>query len=111
MPRNQRATTAVAERPRTRNSGGANELPVKPPRAKRAAEDNLNTKSRKRAAFGDLTNVSLTFDCFSLIFQILNLFIGCERKTKQFDETGQKRPVQHCKKPEFKFKGFIFNLS
>ena len=59
MPRNQRATTALAERPRTRNSGGANELPAKPPRAKRAAEENIisNAKSRKRAAFGDLTNV------------------------------------------------------
>jgi len=58
MPRNQRATTALAERPRTRNSGGANELPAKPPRAKRAAEENIisNAKSRKRAAFGDLTN-------------------------------------------------------
>ena len=70
MPRNQRATTAVAERPRTRNSGGGtgNELPLKPPRAKRTAEENINSnaKSRKRAAFGDLTNVS-----FKDRFQIL----------------------------------------
>ena len=74
MPRNQRATTALAERPRTRNSGGANELPAKPPRAKRAAEENIisNAKSRKRAAFGDLTNVRYQkyFFQFCPIFQL-----------------------------------------
>ena len=64
MPRNQRALTVVAERPRTRNSGGHDglvELPGKPPRAKRVADENINSnaKSRKRAAFGDLTNVGL----------------------------------------------------
>jgi hypothetical protein len=51
----------AAERPaglRPRNGGV-----VKPPRGKRTADENMesNPKTRKRAAFGDLTNVSLKF--------------------------------------------------
>lgn len=57
MPR--KTTVAVdlpISGPRTRNGGGAEV--VKPPRAKRMADANLarETKNRKRAAFGDLTN-------------------------------------------------------
>ena len=59
MPRG-RQTTMVVDRPirTTRNSGGAEV--VKPLRAKRVADENTGNeaKSRKRAAFGDLTNVS-----------------------------------------------------
>ena len=67
MPRG-RQTTMVVDRPirTTRNSGGAEV--VKPPRAKRVADENTGNeaKSRKRAAFGDLTNVS----AFSLEYDI-----------------------------------------
>ena len=59
MPR--KGQIIAVDRPtglRTRNNGNT-EL-VKPPRAKRVAEENLGNeaKTRKRAAFGDLTNVS-----------------------------------------------------
>ena len=62
MPRGQQATTVV-DRPlrTTRKNGGADQQNVqKPPRAKRVADENAGNeaKSRKRAAFGDLTNVS-----------------------------------------------------
>jgi len=54
MPRKGQST--VLERP----SGlrpRSNEQPVKPPRNKRVADENLeSSKTRKRAAFGDLTN-------------------------------------------------------
>ena len=61
MPRKGQST--VLERP----SGlrpRSNEQPVKPPRNKRVADENLesNSKTRKRAAFGDLTNVSIHID-------------------------------------------------
>ena len=59
MPRKGQST--VLERP----SGlrpRSNEQPVKPPRNKRVADENLeSSKTRKRAAFGDLTNVSIYF--------------------------------------------------
>lgn len=70
MPRGQQATTVV-DRPlrTTRKNGGADQPNVqKPPRAKRVADENAGNeaKSRKRAAFGDLTNVSFFFNvCIS----------------------------------------------
>ena len=69
MPRGQQATTVV-DRPlrTTRKNGGADQPIVqKPPRAKRVADENAGNeaKSRKRAAFGDLTNVSFLENCIS----------------------------------------------
>ena len=71
MPR--KTTVAVdlpISGPRTRNGGGAEV--VKPPRAKRMADANLarETKNRKRAAFGDLTNVSFNQKHQKLIKEI-----------------------------------------
>ena len=71
MPRGRQTT--VVERPvglrATRNNVGIPGEVVKPPRAKRVADENAGneSKSRKRAAFGDLTNVSY----FHTIFLIL----------------------------------------
>merc|ERR1711981_81976 len=66
MPRG-RQTTMVVDRPirTTRNSGGAEV--VKPPRAKRVADENTGNeaKSRKRAAFGDLTNATTEKNSFT----------------------------------------------
>ena len=71
MPRGQQATTVV-DRPlrTTRKNGGADQPIVqKPPRAKRVADENAGNeaKSRKRAAFGDLTNVSFFFSMYVCI--------------------------------------------
>jgi len=66
MPRGQQATTAV-DRPlrTTRKNGGA--IVQKPPRAKRVADENAGNeaKSRKRAAFGDLTNATTEKNSFT----------------------------------------------
>lgn len=66
MPRGRREPSAAAvERPTrvTRNSGGFNAVSneIRAPRGKRVADENIasDAKTRKRAAFGDLTNVSL----------------------------------------------------
>ena len=81
MPRGQQATTVV-DRPlrTTRKNGGADQPIVqKPPRAKRVADENAGNeaKSRKRAAFGDLTNVSfLQKNVFLKILSIYFCFIG-----------------------------------
>ena len=76
MPRGQQATTVV-DRPlrTTRKNGGADQPIVqKPPRAKRVADENAGNeaKSRKRAAFGDLTNVSFLKKCM-YIFRTFEL--------------------------------------
>ena len=58
MPR--KGQTTALERP-TGVRGSIQEQPIKPPRnKKRVADENVesNAKTRKRAAFGDLTNVS-----------------------------------------------------
>ena len=80
MPRGQQATTVV-DRPlrTTRKNGGADQPIVqKPPRAKRVADENAGNeaKSRKRAAFGDLTNVSSFFKCISENIQYISGFIN-----------------------------------
>jgi len=69
MPRGQQATTVV-DRPlrTTRKNGGADQPNVqKPPRAKRVADENAGNeaKSRKRAAFGDLTNATTEKNSFT----------------------------------------------
>jgi len=69
MPRGQQATTVV-DRPlrTTRKNGGADQPIVqKPPRAKRVADENAGNeaKSRKRAAFGDLTNATTEKNSFT----------------------------------------------
>ena len=59
MPR--KGQTTALERP-TGVRGSIQEQPIKPPRnKKRVADENVesNAKTRKRAAFGDLTNVSI----------------------------------------------------
>ena len=61
MPR--KGQTTALERPTgvRGNSRSSQEQPIKPPRnKKRVADENVesNAKTRKRAAFGDLTNVS-----------------------------------------------------
>lgn len=78
MPRGRREPTAVVASSRptrvTRNSGGfnASNEEIKAPlklRGKRVADENIasDAKSRKRAAFGDLTNVSLRMMHFQLV--------------------------------------------
>ena len=79
MPRGQQATTVV-DRPlrTTRKNGGADQPIVqKPPRAKRVADENAGNEatSRKRAAFGDLTNVSFLKECISEIMKYLFLVL------------------------------------
>ena len=79
MPRGQQATTVV-DRPlrTTRKNGGADQPIVqKPPRAKRVADENAGNeaKSRKRAAFGDLTNVSFLKKCISENVKYLSVFV------------------------------------
>ena len=60
MPR--KGQTTALERPTgvRGNTRSNQEQPIKPPRNKRVADENVesNAKARKRAAFGDLTNVS-----------------------------------------------------
>jgi hypothetical protein len=68
MPRGQQATTVV-DRPlrTTRKNGGADQVVQKPPRTKRVADENAGNeaKSRKRAAFGDLTNATTEKNSFT----------------------------------------------
>ena len=58
MPKKGQSSTAVERLNGLRNR--SNEQPVKPPRMKRVTDENLESqpKKSKRAAFGDLTNVS-----------------------------------------------------
>ena len=58
MPKKGQSSTAVERLNGLRNR--SNEQPVKPPRMKRVTDENLESQAKKskRAAFGDLTNVS-----------------------------------------------------
>merc|ERR1712045_820697 len=90
MPRGQQATTVV-DRPlrTTRKNGGADQQNVqKPPRTKRVADENAGNeaKSRKRAAFGDLTNATNEKSSFSKqvkkgLSNIVNLSRGTTSNT------------------------------
>jgi len=66
MPRGRQATTVVDRPLRTTRTNGGPEV-QKPPRAKRVADENAGNeaKSRKRAAFGDLTNATTEKNSFS----------------------------------------------
>ena len=94
MPRGQQATTVVDRPLRTTRKNSEADQPIvqKPPRVKRVADENAGNeaKSRKRAAFGDLTNVSFLKKCISENIKYLFLFslepVCCKKQKKVPDQ-------------------------
>jgi len=98
MPRG-RQTSTVVDRPvrNTRNGSLGEAVIQKPPRAKRVADENVGSeaKSRKRAAFGDLTNAfsekpSFTKQVKKGLSNIVNLSRGASSANKSSEVNAKK---------------------
>merc|ERR1712168_682026 len=97
MPRGRQADT-VTDRPGRITRNGSDEAQIqKPPRTKRVADENAGNeaKSRKRAAFGDLTNATNEKSSFSKqvkkgLSNIVNLSRGASTANKSSEINAKK---------------------
>ena len=97
MPRGRQADTVI-DRPVRNTRNGSDEAQIqKPPRTKRVADENAGNeaKSRKRAAFGDLTNATNEKSSFSKqvkkgLSNIVNLSRGASTANKSSEINAKK---------------------
>jgi len=97
MPRGRQADTVI-DRPGRITRNGSDEAQIqKPPRTKRVADENAGNeaKSRKRAAFGDLTNATNEKSSFSKqvkkgLSNIVNLSRGASTANKSSEINAKK---------------------